>query len=60
MNEQIDQLILQKSNRIGLEKLPKVEKKITDIKVVQYEVYFKNYSIKLGRKSKEKIGTYKT
>lgn len=38
LNAQIDRLLEKHSNKVGLQKLPEVSKKITDPKVIQQEV----------------------
>ena len=38
LNEEIDRLLVKKSNKIGLQKLPSVSKKITNVNVIQQDV----------------------
>lgn len=37
LNSEIDRLLEKHANKVGLQKLPDVEKKITDPKVIQHE-----------------------
>ena len=38
LNDEIDRLLVKRSNKIGLQKLPSVSKKLTNINVLQQEV----------------------
>ena len=38
LNNEIDRILIKKSSKIGLQKLPIVEKKITDPTIMQHEI----------------------
>lgn len=38
LNNEIDKILTKKTNKVGLQKLPSVSKKITDPNVIQHEV----------------------